>query len=255
MRMRFAWMLLCWCSVAIPRATATVPATTSAPIHFTVEPREAFAHPQKQESPSPEGTPLDKHERRIRSRTGSAIIVSTALLAAARVNRSKRSHISTDMDDAVDDDTRNQELLSKRHDLQWLFPRSPPASNHESPADVETKIADSSMPQFLSSTNKIIADAKAIATEKIKANLMIYRSSRKLESVPVSSSSPQKIAVSQNSKKSTYRQQQPKSPVEEARLQAKYAAIESLEERAFTVLVDLGMVELSSSEPTENAWQ
>jgi hypothetical protein len=50
-----------------------------------------------------------------------------------------------------------------------------------------------------------------------------------------------------NSNKFQKARQQPKSPAEEARLQAKYAAIESLEERAFTILVDLGMVELTSS--------
>lgn len=36
--------------------------------------------------------------------------------------------------------------------------------------------------------------------------------------------------------------QQPKDPMEEIRLQQKYAAIESLEERAFQILLDLGMV-------------
>lgn len=37
---------------------------------------------------------------------------------------------------------------------------------------------------------------------------------------------------------------QPRHPVVEARLAAKYAKIESLEERAFQILVDLNMVEL-----------
>ena len=41
--------------------------------------------------------------------------------------------------------------------------------------------------------------------------------------------------------------QQPKSPAEEARLQARYAAIPTLEERAFTILVDLGMVQVHST--------
>jgi len=36
--------------------------------------------------------------------------------------------------------------------------------------------------------------------------------------------------------------QQPKDPIEEIRLQQKYAAIESLEERAFQILLDLGML-------------
>jgi hypothetical protein len=47
----------------------------------------------------------------------------------------------------------------------------------------------------------------------------------------------------------TKARQQPKSVAEEARLQAKYAAIASLEERAFTILVDLGMVTLHSPPP------
>jgi len=57
------------------------------------------------------------------------------------------------------------------------------------------------------------------------------------------------------------RQQQPKSPAEEAKLQARYAAIESLEERAFQILVDLGMVEVtvpdssSSTIVDEGEWQ
>jgi hypothetical protein len=47
----------------------------------------------------------------------------------------------------------------------------------------------------------------------------------------------------------TKARQQPKSAAEETRLQAKYAAIASLEERAFTILVDLGMVTLHSPPP------
>jgi hypothetical protein len=52
-----------------------------------------------------------------------------------------------------------------------------------------------------------------------------------------------------NSAAWTKARQQPKSAAEEARLQAKYAAIASLEERAFTILVDLGMVTLHSPPP------
>lgn len=37
--------------------------------------------------------------------------------------------------------------------------------------------------------------------------------------------------------------QQPKSPAEEQRLQKKYASISDIGERAFAILVDLGMVE------------
>jgi hypothetical protein len=52
-----------------------------------------------------------------------------------------------------------------------------------------------------------------------------------------------------NSAAWTKARQQPKSAAEEARLQAKYAAIASLEERAFAILVDLGMVTLHSPPP------
>ena len=49
------------------------------------------------------------------------------------------------------------------------------------------------------------------------------------------------------------RLQQPKPMLEETQLQAKYASIESLEERAFTILKDLGMVE-STPDPFGSAW-
>ena len=41
--------------------------------------------------------------------------------------------------------------------------------------------------------------------------------------------------------------QQPRPPEEEARLAAKYAAIEDLGERAFAILVDLDMVQVTGS--------
>ena len=41
--------------------------------------------------------------------------------------------------------------------------------------------------------------------------------------------------------------QQPKSPSEEMKLQAKYAAIESVEDRAFQILLDLGMIQKTNN--------
>ena len=49
-------------------------------------------------------------------------------------------------------------------------------------------------------------------------------------------------AIHRLDKKWDLARQQPKSPMEEATLAAKYAAISSVEERAFQILVDLGMV-------------
>ena len=41
---------------------------------------------------------------------------------------------------------------------------------------------------------------------------------------------------------------QPKSPEVEASLKEKYASIKSLEERVFTILLDLGMIEITGDE-------
>jgi len=53
--------------------------------------------------------------------------------------------------------------------------------------------------------------------------------------------------------------QQPKPSAEEAKLQARYAAMDTLQDRAFQVLVDLGMVELTSSAGSDDGdddeWQ
>ena len=49
-------------------------------------------------------------------------------------------------------------------------------------------------------------------------------------------------AIHRRDEKDVLARQQPKSPMEEAILAAKYAAISSVEERAFQILVDLGMV-------------
>lgn len=51
------------------------------------------------------------------------------------------------------------------------------------------------------------------------------------------------------------KRRQPKSPAEERRLQAKYDAIESLEERAFQILVDLGMVVIHSDLDDVGEWE
>jgi ADP-ribosylglycohydrolase len=46
--------------------------------------------------------------------------------------------------------------------------------------------------------------------------------------------------------------QQPKSPEEEEALARKYADIESLEQRAYAILKDLGMLELTKDEKSYN---
>jgi hypothetical protein len=264
-RFRSLWILLAWWFVAVPRATATITATTSAPVHFAMEPREAFAHPQKHldventNTSSPEDTSLTERQQCIRSRTGSVVIFGTAVLAAARVNRNQRARFPSEDDN--DENEPNQDPLSRRHDLKWLFPQNAPPTDHPEQLVVmgtqaRGAVADNSTPQLVSTTNKIMANAKAIASQKLQSNWMKRRNG----SVPTNSSSKSTLPISTasplNGKKAAYRQQQPKSSGEEVRLQAKYAAIESLEERAFTILVDLGMVETSSStDSLENAWQ
>jgi hypothetical protein len=266
-RFRSLWMLLFWWSFSVPRAAATITAATTAPVHFTMEPRESFAHPPKyaeteSTNPSPEGSSMTARQQCIRSRTGSAVVFGTALLAAARVKRNRRARIPTEDRNTIDydADTANQDPLSRRQDLQWLFPQNaPPTNDQEQPAMKEaeaTVVVDKPpTPQLLSSTNNIIANAKAIASQKLQSNWMKNRHGF---GSPIGSSGhphPMTAALPRHHKKALYRQQQPKSPVEEARLQAKYAAIESLEERAFTILVDLGMVEWSSPDSLENVWQ
>ena len=50
--------------------------------------------------------------------------------------------------------------------------------------------------------------------------------------------------------------QQPKPPTEESKLQARYAAMDNPQDRAFQILVDLGMVELTSSaDSDDDEWQ
>lgn len=53
----------------------------------------------------------------------------------------------------------------------------------------------------------------------------------------------------------TAARRQPKSPAEEKKLQEKYASIEDLGERAYTILVDLGMIEESDVDDSEGAFQ
>ena len=57
------------------------------------------------------------------------------------------------------------------------------------------------------------------------------------------------------SRKYTAARQQPKSPTEEQMLKEKYAKIESLEERAYAILLDLGMIESTDDDGNEGAFQ
>jgi NADH dehydrogenase/NADH:ubiquinone oxidoreductase subunit G len=64
----------------------------------------------------------------------------------------------------------------------------------------------------------------------------------KAEPSPAEKETTTKPRVLSKEERVAQARQQPKSPKEEAELAAKYAAIEDLGERAYTILVDLGMI-------------
>ena len=116
-------------------------------------------------------------------------------------------------------------------------------NNNNNSADIPTALAKAS----LVATRKRVQDILDFA--KASSHSRLFSSS----SVVVSTVSS---AVARNPVTNAFRndadyyakaRKQPKNPQEEARLQAKYAAIESLEERAFTILVDLGMVQINNA--------
>jgi hypothetical protein len=100
--------------------------------------------------------------------------------------------------------------------------------------------------------------AKSIGTSASKQQPVVSRPSKK--NVNINNDSPynsEKLSwLAKSIGKTIPKQQlqQPRSMKEETMLQAKYASIESLEERAFTILMDLGMVEPTPN-PFESAWE
>jgi hypothetical protein len=282
MQLRYLWIapLFLWWYMVVPRmvASATMTATTSTtPVQFQIEPREEFARASTskhvaastvneenrstEQHPGPVVVTTNNNDirQRIRFITGSAVMLTTALVGAGRVNRRERTN--SDIRKSLDDcevswndlfqqngsDQPNQE----QHELTWLFPQKSPDRNESTkPTDMRANAIYVPTTPFLSSRSNTDKGTNVVTSRKSTSKLV--NGNKHAKKFPSTVNNHQKFPSSLNSRM-LQRLQQPKPPKEEARLQAKYAAIESLEERAFTILVDLGMVELS--DPLDTIWE
>jgi hypothetical protein len=85
-----------------------------------------------------------------------------------------------------------------------------------------------------------MAAVLAVEKEDVRVEIGMARQRRELEAVQQRGNNNDNVGATDVVARA---RQQPKSTEEERKLQEKYASIEDLEERAFNILVDLGMVE------------
>jgi hypothetical protein len=120
------------------------------------------------------------------------------------------------------------------------------AAEQTSDAD-ETDVRDNSSPDADSPTQgKFLEKVRgAFSRERTEPGLT-------KETADDAATAPAVVEVVESSRAELIRKarQQPKSPEEEAKLAAKYGRL-SLEDRAFTILYDLGMIEISEGEDVE----
>jgi hypothetical protein len=254
-------------SAAIPTIT-TITTKTKSQQSFHIEPQTQFA--QKKQKGDTERKFDHRRDvtrkQRIRLLTGSTVILYTTAIGVAKVNRRNETTSTSNLDRdlqfvendkiSVSNRQENQSTQTTDTNLTWLNP-SNNRNNESTTSTVNIPIMPPSV-QFLSLRNKM-NDTTKVAERLIQASLNTNPMNRSGLDSNDDNQITQKMWFTKNgtssaTTKTTKALQQPKSLVEEAQLQSKYAAIESLEERAYTILVDLGMVE-KAIDPFDSAWE
>lgn len=184
--------------------------------------------------------PTELHQNGIEQSNELPKVLHTLLENAAhKYHNDNEDAITTNLfsTDAVQDDSKEKLTLAKMDETNAITSSS---SNDDDDATKKgngssrVALAKEKITQFFQSNNKK-RDEMSSKDEDEESSLF-----------PDTLAKKPKDSFPAISKMIANARQQPKAPAEEARLQAKYAAIESLEERAYTILVDLGMVQVTS---------
>ena len=211
---------------------------------------------------------MKRHQRQIRFVTTAAVIVATSAVGIRKVNsreQSIRNSIASVDSTPVNVDDEAVTSASTA-ELSWLLPKNDDNANTDDGTSISTSSigpANSSPAQYLSQRNTNTNDISNVV-ERLKQFSLSNKVTNTANSDRPNDSEKKSASwlMTNQSKKGKSsptppQRQQPKSPPEEDLLQAKYASIESLEERAYTILMDLGMVEppTTTRDPLDSAWE
>lgn len=201
-----------------------------------------------------------KNQLKLRLITGSALIFVTGVVRTKKFREQKESNSTLD-NNATENDiflpvaSEDKESVN-RPNLNWLLPQTNRDDNNND-KEIELSTAASatnSESKFISIRNKFNESTKIV--ERLTQQTPISSTNTMKPNGTNNNNNNNKISNGVTKDKTKRVNNRIKSKQEEEELQAKYASIESLEERAYTILVDLGMVGPSTTtDPLDSTWE
>jgi microcompartment protein CcmL/EutN len=176
-----------------------------------------------------------QQQQQIQLITGSAVILTTTAVGVRKVSK-RNSNNSNNLDD--DDPTNSfNQSRGKGTNISIL-------GDVKSWNTSTTAATAAAATSFVSLRNKIQDATKVVDRLHPTLTSTMENTNKKVSTKTWYNQQQNGIASR------AQQQQQPKSSTEEMQLQVKYASIESLEERAFAILLDLGMIHNHNDNPS-----